>query len=108
MKKRSGKAVISDGKDIAFHPGSYARDCAEYAEMNMQSLAQNLRLTEEETWQLLDGERDVDEKTAEKLAEVFGISTGTWLNLQKTYDTKAEQIENGRTAGKTKKRKDRH
>lgn len=62
----------------------------------VQSLARNLRLTEEETRQLLDGERDVDEKTAEKLAKVFGISTGTWINLQKTYDTKAEQSENDR------------
>ena len=107
MKKRSGKAVISNGKDIAFHPGSYARDCAENAKMNVQSLAQNLLLTEGETQRLLDGKRDVDEKTAKKLAEVFGISAGTWLNLQKTYDTKAEQIENGRTAGKTKKKKGR-
>ncbi len=40
----------------------------------------------EDVMKLINGERSIDAKLADKLAEIFGTTVEYWLNLQRSYD----------------------
>ena len=45
---------------------------------------------------ILNGQRGVTANTALRLARYFGTTPQVWLNLQKTWELRREEIESGR------------
>jgi plasmid maintenance system antidote protein VapI len=54
-------------------------------EISTEWLAAKLGMTVKHTWDLLHGRTLLDIKIAHDLAEIFGITPQTFLNLEKAY-----------------------
>ena len=78
---------------IAFHPGSYLMDVLNELDITTGVLAKHLETTEESLIKLLNGEDDLSIETAHKVADFTGVSAQTWLNLQRQYNEKKQEIE---------------
>ena len=78
--------IVEYEEIIAFHPGCYLADVMNSLNYNSKDMAENLNLSVELLNKLLNGEADIDEVTAEKIAALIGTSSKIWLNLQKDYD----------------------
>ena len=77
----------------AFHPGYYIQDMLDDMEITQSEFARRLNTTSKTLSNLLAGKIDLSEDLAEKLAQMTGVSIGTWLRLQAQYAEKRCEIE---------------
>lgn len=81
-----GKVVYYDhGNKMGFHPGNYLIEIMEDRLFTLADASAYFKLPIKILDKLLNGTIAVTPEIAEKLA-VTGISTKSWLNLQKSYD----------------------
>ena len=85
---------------IAFHPGYYINEIIEELGMSLAELTRRLDITENTVRQLIDGEINLTWEISSKLNNIFGISTDMWVNLNKSYIEKRQEIEEKKKASK--------
>lgn len=69
------------------HPGEILRlDFLEPMSLTPYRLALDIAIHEARLCEILNGKRDVDPDTADRLSRYFGNSAQFWLNLQAEYD----------------------
>ncbi|MBI0121307.1 HigA family addiction module antidote protein [Lactobacillus sp. M0398] len=86
---------IIEYKDlIAFHPGSYIEEIVEDLNITQAEFANRLGVSAKLVSKLINGEENISDSTANKLAKLTGISMQSWLNIQASYSAKMADIEN--------------
>lgn len=78
---------------VAFHPGYYIADIIEDMGISQNEFATRLGTNTKTLSYLLNGQANVTNDLAKKLATMMGTSPEVWLNLQKTYDQKLIEIQ---------------
>ena len=79
------------------HPGEYLRDELEELEISIRELADALGVPHNRIAAILRGQRAVTADTAIRLATYFGTSPEVWMSLQKSYELKTAEQEQGET-----------
>ncbi|APX71724.1 HigA family addiction module antitoxin [Companilactobacillus allii] len=79
---------------IAFHPGSYVEDIIDELNITQVEFAGRLGTSPKTISKIINGEDNISNDIANKLAKITGISVKTWINLQTNYDLKVIEIEN--------------
>lgn len=77
------------------HPGEILRDELETLGLSANALSKKLDVPVNRITAILQGTRGVTANTALRLARFFGTTPQVWLNLQKTYELRREEIEVG-------------
>ena len=93
-----GSAVIADGKHgmrEPVHPGETLRGDLEALGMSASELARRIEVPVDRITEVLAGRRAVTGDTALRLGRFFGTSGEFWLNLQKLYDLRRAERDNG-------------
>ena len=85
------------------HPGEILREELESLEISANAFAAALHVPGNRITAILNGQRGLTADTALRLARYLGTSAEFWLNLQKTYELRVAEIENGSTIEKTVK-----
>jgi HTH-type transcriptional regulator / antitoxin HigA len=78
---------------MAFHPGYYIADTIEELGINQTEFASRMGTTGKTLSKLVNGQSNLTNDLAQKLAAMLGTSVDLWLNLQKAYDEKVIEIE---------------
>lgn len=78
------------------HPGEILREELETLGLSANMLSKRLGVPVNRITAILQGRRSVTANTALRLARFFGTSPQVWMNLQKTYELRREEIEAGR------------
>lgn len=78
---------------VAFHPGYYIAEIIEDMGISQNEFATRLGTNTKTLSYLLNGQANVTNDLAKKLATMMGTSSEVWLNLQKTYDQKLIEIQ---------------
>jgi len=79
---------------IAFHPGSYVEDIVNELNITQAEFAERLGTSSKTISKIINGEDNISNDIANRLAKLTGISVKTWINLQTNYDLKVLEIEN--------------
>ncbi|MBQ0059943.1 MAG: HigA family addiction module antidote protein [Lachnospiraceae bacterium] len=88
---------LSEYKDIvAFHPGYYITEVIEDLGISQAEFAKRLGTTGKTLSKLVNGQINLSNEIAKKLAAMLGTSVELWVNLQATYDQKVIEIERER------------
>ena len=77
------------------HPGEILREELETLGLSANMLSKRLGVPVNRITAILQGRRSVTANTALRLARFFGTSPQVWMNLQKTYELRREEIEAG-------------
>lgn len=77
------------------HPGEILRDELETLGLSANALSKKLDVPVNRITAILQGTRGVTANTALRLARFFGTTPQVWLNLQKTYELRREEIAAG-------------
>lgn len=84
-------------KEIAaFHPGYYIADIIEDMGITHEEFATRVGTTGKTISKLINGQCNLSNVLAGKLAMMLGTSAEVWINLQATYDQKKIEIEQKR------------
>lgn len=78
------------------HPGEILREELETLGLSASALSKELGVSVNRVRMILNGQRGVSANTALRLARYFGTTPQLWLNLQKTWELRQEEIEAGR------------
>ena len=78
------------------HPGEILREELETMGLSANALSKKLDVPVNRITAILQGRRGVTANTALRLARFFGTTPQVWLNLQKTYELRREEIVAGR------------
>jgi len=78
------------------HPGEILRDELDELGMSANALSKALDVPVNRITAILNGQRGVTANTALRLARYFGTTPQLWLNLQKTWELRREEINAGR------------
>ncbi|WP_054725279.1 HigA family addiction module antitoxin [Paucilactobacillus hokkaidonensis] len=78
---------------IAFHPGYYVKEYLNYQGMKQSELAERLNISEKTVSYLVNGQMNVDNDMADKLALVLGTSPILWKNLNNKYLETKDKID---------------
>ena len=78
------------------HPGEILREELDTLGLSASALAQALGVPVNRVTMILNGQRGVTADTALRLARYFGTTPQLWLNLQKTWELRRAEIEQGR------------
>ena len=78
------------------HPGEILREELETMGLSANALSKKLDVPVNQITAILQGRRGVTANTALRLARFFGTTPQVWLNLQKTYELRREEIAAGR------------
>jgi len=79
---------------IVFHPGSYVEDIVDDLNITQAEFAERLGTSSKTISKIINGEENISNDIANRLAKLTGISVKTWINLQTNYDLKVIEIEN--------------
>ena len=79
------------------HPGEILAEELEELGMSANAMARALRVPTNRITAILKGQRGVTADTALRLSRYFGTTPQLWLNLQKTFELRAAEIESGET-----------
>ncbi|MDN5862657.1 MAG: HigA family addiction module antitoxin [Salinisphaera sp.] len=79
----------------AIHPGEHLAEQIEALDMSAAGLARQLRVPTNRITQILNGRRAITGDTALRLGHFFGTSAEFWMNLQKMYELRLAEKENG-------------
>ena len=82
------------------HPGEILGDELRTLGLSANALSRRLDVPVNRITAILQGRRSVTANTALRLARFFGTSPQVWMNLQKTYELRREEIEAGREIAK--------
>ena len=77
------------------HPGETLREDLDALSMSAAELARRIEVPVNRITQILTGRRAVTGDTALRLGRFFGTSGEFWLNLQKLYELRLAERENG-------------
>ena len=77
------------------HPEETLREDLEALGMNAAELAQRIEVPVSRITGILDGQGSISGDTALRLGRFFGTSAEFWLNLQKLYELRLAERENG-------------
>ena len=77
------------------HPGEILRDELDALGLSANALSKALGVPVNRITAILNGQRGVTANTALRLARYFGTTPQVWLNLQKTWELRREEIEAG-------------
>ena len=77
------------------HPGETLREDLDALGMSAAELARRIQVPVNRITQILNGRRAVTGDTALRLGRFFGTSGEFWLNLQKLYELRLAEYENG-------------
>ena len=77
------------------HPGETLREDLAALGMSAAELARRIEVPVNRITQILNGRRAVTGDTALRLGRFFGTSGEFWLNLQKLYELRLAERENG-------------
>ena len=77
------------------HPGEILREELDALELSASALAKALDVPTGRITAILNGQRGISANTALRLARYFGTTPEYWLNLQKTWELRQEEIEEG-------------
>ena len=75
------------------HPGEILREELEALGMSANALSKALNMPMNRITAILNGQWGVTANTALRLARYFGTTPKVWLNLQKTWELRREEIE---------------
>ncbi len=78
------------------HPGEILRDELDALDMLANALSKALDVPVNRITAILNGQQRVTANTALRLARYFRTTPQVWLNLQKTWKLRREEIESGR------------
>lgn len=78
------------------HPGEVLRDELDALGMSANALSKALGVPVNRITAILKGQRGVTANTALRLARYFGTTPQVWMNLQKTWELRREEINAGR------------
>ncbi len=93
-----GSAAIEDGRHgrrEPVHPGETLREDLEALGMSASDLARLIEVPENRITEILAGRRSVTGDTALRLGRFFGTSGEFWLDLQKLYELRRAERDNG-------------
>lgn len=80
-------------KDIAaFHPGYYVAEIIEDMGISQDEFATRLGTTGKTVSKLVNGQCNISNDLAQKLATMLGTGVEVWINLQATYNQKVTEI----------------
>ena len=77
------------------HPGETLREDLDALGMSAADLARRIEVPVNRITRILNGRRAVTGDTALRLGRFFGTSGEFWLNLQKRYELRLAERENG-------------
>ena len=77
---------------VAVHPGYYIKEYMDSYGMTKKDFAMRLGTTAKNLTLLIKGEQSLSPDMAKRLFAVTGISTETWTNLQRRFDSDIEVI----------------
>lgn len=77
------------------HPGEILQDELRELGLSAAELARNLNVPTNRITGILNGRRAVTADTALRLGHWFGMSAEFWLNLQKQYELRLAENQNG-------------
>ena len=80
---------------IPIHPGETLREDLDGLGMSAAELARRIDVPVNRITEILNGRRAVTADTALRLGRFFGTSGEFWLNLQKLYELRVAEQENG-------------
>jgi addiction module HigA family antidote len=83
------------------HPGKFLADELETLNMNAAQVAEALHVPANRIYQLLNGQRALTADTALRLSQWLGTSAEFWLNLQKLYELRLAEQEQGKEIKRT-------
>lgn len=84
---------VQNYKEImAFHPGYYVEEIIETMGISQAEFAMRMGTTGKTLSQLINGQANLSNDLAQKLAIMLGTSVQYWLNLQTAYDQKVIEI----------------
>ena len=78
------------------HPGEILRVELDELGLSANALSKALDVPANRITAILNGQRGVTANTALRLARYFGTTPEVWLNLQKTWELRQEEIESSR------------
>ena len=78
------------------HPGEILRDELDALGLSANALSKALGVPVNRITAILNGQRGVTANTALRLARYFGTTPQVWMNLQKTWELRREEISAGR------------
>ena len=88
---------IMNYKDImAFHPGYYVAEIIEDMGVTQAEFAIRMGTTSKTVSQLVNGQANISNDLAQKLAAMLGTSIEFWLNLQTAFDEKVIELDRAR------------
>jgi addiction module HigA family antidote len=83
------------------HPGKFLADELEALEMSVPELAAALQVPANRIYQILKGQRALTAGTALRLGQWLGTSAEMWMNLQKLYELRLAEQQEGERIRKT-------
>ncbi len=78
------------------HPGEILGDELQELGLSASALAVELGVPTNRITAILKGQRGITADTALRLSRYFGTTPQFWLNLQKTFELRAAEIESGK------------
>lgn len=78
---------------VAFHPGYYIAEIIEDMEISHAEFAVRMGTTAKTLSKLINGQANISNDLAKKLAAMLGTSVKVWQNLQNAYDQKLIEIQ---------------
>ena len=78
------------------HPGEILSDELQELGLSANGLAVELGVPTNRITAILKGQRGITADTALRLSRYFGTTPQFWLNLQKTFELRAAEIESGK------------
>jgi antitoxin HigA-1 len=83
------------------HPGKFLADELEALEMSVPEVAAALHVPANRIYQILKGQRAMTAGTALRLSQWLGTSAEMWMNLQKLYELRLAEQQEGEQIRKT-------
>ncbi len=83
------------------HPGKFLADELEALGMSGAQLAEILHVPANRIYQILKGQRALTADTALRLSQWLGTSAEMWLNLQKLYELRLTEQQEGEEIKRT-------
>jgi antitoxin HigA-1 len=83
------------------HPGRFLADELEALNMSALELAEVLHVPANRIYQILRGQRALTADTALRLSQWLGTSAEMWLNLQKLYELRRAEQQEGEKIKRT-------
>lgn len=86
------------------HPGEILADEMTELDLSARKLGAAIKVPPNRITGIMNGARAITADTALRLSAYFGTTADFWMNLQKSYDLRVAEIENGKEIRSTIKR----